>query len=372
MVVTEEGDGDLPHFSAYLKAALELVDQPIPVNGLLTRVGETSLGKALTALLELLQGDQSPIYLFIDDVHHLVGSDAVRCLSMLIERAPPHLHFILSFRGEPCLSVARQRMLGLVADINVRELRLNHDESVELLKHLGVDSVPEEQFSQLEQRLEGWAGGLVLAALLLRHDPDQVNNLANFSGEQRQFSEFFLQDVLFRQPQDIRDFLLRTSILERLDAEVCNALTGQQDSQRKLRECENRGLFLLAMDEEQKSYRYHPLFAEFLKRELRQTNEELMLQLHMVASEWLIQAGDYVGAFNQAFATKDYLRAAEIIDTYHVEIFRPTCTLGRLWTGCLRRSPCGFPPSFSAKSGSWRCAGSSKPAERCLKKRGCA
>jgi len=317
----EEGDGDLAHFSAYLKAALELVDQPIPVNGLLTRVGETSLSKSLTALLELLQGDQTPIYLFIDDVHHLAGSDAVRCLSMLTERAPPHLHFILSFRGEPCLSVARQRMQGLVSDINVRELRLNHDEAVSLLKHLGVESVPEEQFSQLESRLEGWAGGLVLAAMLLRHDPDQVYNLANFSGERRQFSEFFLQDVLFRQPQEIRDFLLHTSILERLDADVCNALTGQQDSQAKLRECESRGLFLMAMDEEQKSYRYHPLFAEFLKRELRQTNEKLMLQLHMVASEWLIQAGDYVGAFNQAFATKDHLRAAEIIDTYNVEIF---------------------------------------------------
>lgn len=317
----EEGDGDLAQFSAYLKAALELVDQPIPVNGLLTRIGETSLSKSLTALLELLQGDQAPIYLFIDDAHHLAGSDAVRCLSMLTERAPPHLHLILSFRGEPCLSVARQRMQGLVSDLNVRDLRLNHEEAVNLLKHLGVETVPEVQMTQLENRLEGWAGGLVLAALLLRHDPDQVYNLANFSGERRQFSEFFLQDVLFRQPEDIRDFLLNTSILERLDADVCNALTGRDDSQAKLRECESRGLFLMAMDEEQRSYRYHPLFAEFLKRELRHTNEKHMLQLHMVASEWLIQVGDYVGAVKQALATKDYLRAAEIIDTYHVEIF---------------------------------------------------
>lgn len=317
----EDSDRNLTQFSAYLKAALELVGQPIPSNGILTRIGETSLPTALTALLELLQGNEEPLYLFIDDVHHLAGNDAVRCLSMLIESAPPHLHFVLSFRGEPCLSVARQRMQGLVSDINVRDLRLARDETSSLLSHLGVADVSEEQLNQIESRLEGWAGGLVLAAHLLKHDPEQIYNLEKFSGERRQFSEFFLQDVLSRQPHDIKNFLLSTSILDRLDADVCNTLMDRQDSQLKIKECESRGLFLTPMDEDQRNYRYHPLFAEFLRREFRLSDESRMLRLHMVASEWLIQTGDYVGAFHQAFATKDVLRAAEILDTYNVEIF---------------------------------------------------
>ncbi|MCP2072794.1 UNVERIFIED_ORG: LuxR family maltose regulon positive regulatory protein [Pseudomonas lini] len=316
----EEEDADLVRFSAYLKAALELAAQPISVNSLLTRVGETNLSRSLTAILGLLQGDQTPIYLFIDDVHHLAGNDAVRCLSMLIEHTPPHLHFILSFRGEPCLSVARQRMQGLVCDISVRNLRLNHEETLSLLQHHGVISLPEDQLSQLEERLEGWAGGWVLAAHQLRHDPDLIYNLANFSGERRQFSEFFLQDVLSRQPQAIRDFLLHTSILDRVDTEACNAVTGRQDGQAMLRECESRGLFLTPMDEEQRSYQYHSLFAEFLRREMRHTDEKHMLHLRMVASEWLVHTGDYLGAINQVVAAKDYLRAAEIMDTYHIEI----------------------------------------------------
>ncbi|WP_280380149.1 LuxR C-terminal-related transcriptional regulator [Pseudomonas sp. BN515] len=317
----DEGDNDLAIFSAYLKAALELVDQPIPPSSVLTRVGETSLTRALTSLLELLQDDQRPLYLFIDDVHYLAGSDAVRCLSMLIERAPAHLHFVLTFRGEPCLSVARQRMHGLVADLNIRDLRLNHEETVALLQHHGVGTLPDDQVCQLEERLEGWTGGLTLVALLLRRDPDQIYNLANFSGERRQFADFFLQDVLSRQPAEIRDFLLHTSVLDRLEASLCNTLTRRQDGQDMLHQCESLGLFLTAIDEEQRWYRFHPLFAEFLRRELQKKDEGLSLRLHMAASDWLVQAGDYVEAYNQAIAARDYLRAAEIMDTYGEDIF---------------------------------------------------
>ncbi|SDB50831.1 LuxR family transcriptional regulator, maltose regulon positive regulatory protein [Pseudomonas sp. NFACC23-1] len=319
----DPSDRDLATFVAYLKAVLELGDQDGPPNGHLSRGGETKLSVALSSLLSIVSGkpDSPPLYLFLDEVHHLAGSDSVRVLSMLIEHAPPNLHFVLGFRGEPCLSVARQRMHGQVSDFGVRDLCFQEAEVVSLLEKHGVDAIDESRIQALHQRLEGWVGGLTLAAMLLKRDPEQIQDLANFSGERRQFSDFFLQDVLAQQPEHLSQFLLQTSVLDRLTAPLCNVLTEQQNCQDLLRECESRGLFLMPMDDDRTWYRYHPLFAEFLRRELRQKNEGQLMHLHAQASDWFCQSGDHMEAFNQAMAGKDMLRAAEIMDTYCEDIF---------------------------------------------------
>lgn len=319
----DHSDRDLATFVAYLKGVLELVDQHEPPNGHLSRGGETKLSTALSSLLSIVAGKPNapPLYLFLDDVHHLAGSDSIRVLSMLIEHAPPNLHFVLSFRGEPCLSVARQRMHGQVSDFGIRDLCFQASEVAALFDKHGVDTVDESRLQALHQRLEGWVGGLTLAAMLLKRDPELIQDLANFSGERRQFSDFFLQDVLAQQPAHLSQFLLQTSVLDRLTAPLCNVLTGQQNSQELLRECESRGLFLLPMDDDRTWYRYHSLFAEFLRRELRQKNEAQLLRLHTQASDWFCQNGDHLEAFNQAMAGKDLLRAAEIMDTYCEDIF---------------------------------------------------
>ncbi|MCY1332965.1 HTH-type transcriptional regulator MalT [compost metagenome] len=313
---------ELPVFVAYLKGAIELAGVEGLAHEQLTRVGENNLHRAFNAILGLVQTQAgAPLYIFVDDVHHLTGTDSVRVLSMLIDHAPPGLHFILSFRGEPCLSVARQRMHGQVYDLGARDLCFNHGETAQLMEKHNVSGLDQAQLNILETRLEGWAGGLKLAAMLLRRDPELLHDLANFSGERRQFADFFLQDVLGRQPDNIRRFLQCSAVLERLCVPLCNALTQRQDGQEMLRECEARGLFLLPMDEEQKWYRYHPLFAEFLRRQLRESDSGLYEQLNRRASDWFSDNQLHTEAFNHALASRDILRAAEIMDANCEQIF---------------------------------------------------
>lgn len=336
---------ELPVFVAYLKGAIELADVEGLAHEQLTRVGENNLHRAFNAILGLVKTQAgAPLYVFVDDVHHLAGTDSVRVLSMLIDHAPPGLHFILSFRGEPCLSVARQRIHGQVYDLGTQDLRFSHGETVQLMERHGVNSLDQAQLNILEARLEGWAGGLKLAAMLLRRDPELLHDLANFSGERRQFADFFLQDVLLRQPDTIRRFLQYSAVLERLCVPLCNALTQRCDSQEMLRECESRGLFLLPMDEEQKWYRYHPLFAEFLRRQLHESDPELYQQLNRRASDWYSDNHLHTEAFNHALASGNMLRAAEIMDANCEQIFsvdeNAVSLVERLPAELLERFPC--------------------------------
>ncbi|AMO76096.1 Serine/threonine-protein kinase PknK [Pseudomonas citronellolis] len=185
----------------------------------------------------------------------------------------------------------------------------------------GVEALDQSQLDILESRLEGWAGGLKLAAMLLQRDPDLLSNLANFTGERRQFADFFLQDVLTRQPEQVQSFLIQSAILDRLCVPLCNYVTDSNDSQEMLRECETRGLFLLPMDDEQKWHRYHPLFAEFLRRHLKERNPAQFEQLNRRASDWLSDNNLHIEAFNHALAGGDAERAAEIMDAHCDQIF---------------------------------------------------
>ncbi|MGH8384567.1 MAG: hypothetical protein ACRESJ_03600, partial [Pseudomonas sp.] len=312
---------DLPIFIAHLKGALELAETPELLIEQLSRIGEKNLQQAFSSTIKLIRTQPTPLYVFVDDVHHLAGSDSVRALSMLVDHAPPGLHYILSFRGEPCMSVARQRMHGQVYDVGSRDLKFTQSETAKLMERHGIGQLDQAQLDILETRLEGWAGGLKLAAMLLQRDPDLLENLANFTGERRQFADFFLQDVLSRQTQSIQNFLLQSAILDRLSIPLCNFLTSRNDGLELLRECETKGLFLLPMDEEQRWYRYHPLFAEFLRRHLRESNPGQFEQLNRRASDWFADNGHYVEAFNHALSAGDPMRAAEIMDAHCDSIF---------------------------------------------------
>lgn len=271
------------------------------------------------ALIEA--SDESPLYLFLDDVHHLAGTDSVRLLSMLIDHTPKGVRFVLSFRGEPCLSVARHRMHGKVTDFTSQDLRFDEAETTALLVADAVTAVTAEDIRSLVQRLEGWAGGLKLSALLLKRTPELIQDLANFSGERRQFADFFLQDVLAGQPNDVQEFLILTSILSTLNASTCNYLTGNTDGQQKLIQCLSQGLFLLPLDYENRDFRLHPLFSEFLYRTLLERYPDRVIELHVSASRTLESTGNFSEAFSHAIQAQNDQRAAEIMNAHLEEIF---------------------------------------------------
>ncbi|MDH4561310.1 hypothetical protein E8F06_09935 [Pseudomonas sp. BN411] len=315
-------DQSLPVFSAYLRAAIELASNVDQIHGPISRVGSNTLSEAFNRTMALIEAsEESPLYLFLDDVHHLAGTDSVRLLSMLIDHTPQGVRFVLSFRGEPCLSVARHRMHGKVTDFTSQDLRFEENETTALLAADAVTAITPEDIRSLVQRLEGWAGGLKLAALLLKRTPELIQDLKNFSGERRQFADFFLQDVLADQPNDVQEFLILTSILSTLNASTCNFLTKRTDAQQKLLQCLSQGLFLLPLDGENRDFRLHPLFSEFLYRTLLERYSDRVSELHISASRVLENTGNFNEAFSHAIQAQDDLRAAEIMNSHLEEIF---------------------------------------------------
>ncbi|WAB99254.1 LuxR C-terminal-related transcriptional regulator [Pseudomonas putida] len=325
----DHSDRELDVFTMYLKTMIEQAAQGRTVPHKDARLHGGGLTECLNALLGLLDNylDQ-PIFLILDDVHHLSGSDSVRLLSMLVEKAPVNLQISLSFRGEPCLSVARLRMHGKVVDIGVRDLSLSDGETSAILEMHGIRTIDPLQIESLRKRLEGWAGGLVLSAVQLRRDPELLQHLDHISGDRRQFAEFFLQDVFNRQPATIKRFLLHTSVVDQFCPPLCDLLTGSHHSHELIRECESLGLFMTPIDDQNYWYRYHPLFAEFLRKELRDQDASLQLALHERASNWFTEQGNHLEAFSQAFAAQQVQRAAEIMDTHCQDIF---ATQERAW-----------------------------------------
>jgi len=313
----DSGDRELSIFCAYVKGMLEPSHPP----SMVSETSDYQLKPALTNILKRLQSRDTPLFLFLDDAHQLAGTDSARLLSMLVDHAQPGVHFVFTFRGEPCFSVARYRMHGQVHDIGLSELRFDLQEAQELRQALGAETLDDHHFQHLTERLEGWTGGLALAVMQARRNPELTARFDDISGTQRLFADFFAQEVLARESPAIHDFLLQTAVLEKLSPSLCNHILGTQNSQSMLHYLEANGLFLLPLDDQQRWYRYQPLFAEFLRQELHKRDEGLFRHLHRLASEWFGEQRDPISAFNHAIAAGQELRAAEIMNAHCEEIF---------------------------------------------------
>jgi LuxR family maltose regulon positive regulatory protein len=265
------------------------------------------------ALVERLLNDLAPlderVWLVIDDVHEL-GPEVLRQLELLLLRAPPRLRFVLAARPEVRLGLHRLRLEGELAEIRGPDLRFTPSEAEELFAGAGVQ-LPDP--SQLVARTEGWAAGLRLAALSLagREDPQQL--AAEFSGTERTVAEYLLAEVLDRQPEPVRRLLLRTSMLERVNGELADLLTGEQGGERVLQDLDAANAFVVALDARRSWFRYHHLFADLLQLELRRTASDEVAGLHRAAAEWFAGHGYPVEAARHAQAARDWGLAARLL-----------------------------------------------------------
>jgi len=264
-------------------------------------------------IAERLLTDLAPlddrVWLVIDDVHEL-DSDALRQLELLIMRAPPGLRFVLAARHEVRLGLHRLRLEGELAEIREPDLRFTVAEARELLAAAGVQ-LPE--VALLVERTEGWAAGLRLAALSLAGHPDPGRLAAEFSGTERTVAEYLLAEVLDRRGERVRRLLLRTSILERVNGQLADLLTGDTGGERVLQDLEAAGAFTVALDAARSWFRYHHLFADLLRLELRRTAPEEVTALHQAASAWFAAHGYPVDAVRHAQAARDWDQAARLL-----------------------------------------------------------
>jgi LuxR family transcriptional regulator, maltose regulon positive regulatory protein len=268
------------------------------------------------ALVERLLEDLAPLrerlWLVIDDVHELGSAEALRQLELLVMRAPSALRFVLATRHDLRLGLHRLRVEGELAEIHPADLRFTLEQTREFLELAGV-WLPEPALVALQERTEGWAAGLRLAALSLAGHPDPGRFAAEFSGSERTVAEYLLAEVLERQSEHVRRLLLRTSLLERVSGELADLLTGDIGGERILQDLEQANAFVTAVDAARSWFRYHQMFADLLQLELRRTAPDEVAALHRAASDWLAGQGFPVEAIRHAQAAQDWDLAARLL-----------------------------------------------------------
>lgn len=310
----DEVDNDPTQFWTYVVEALRTVEGSgfgTSAIALLT-AHEDVRTLALPALINEIAALDEPLVLVLDDYHVIVEPGIHEEVAYLLERLPPILEVALTTRVSPPLRLSRLRARGELVHVRAGELRFSATEAATLLDGLGLD-LDDADVAQLQERTEGWAAGLYLAALSLRGRSDAHAFVEQFAGDDRHVVDYLGAELLEEQRDEIRRFLLRTSILARLSAPLCDALLGEEGSLELLTEIERSNLFLVPLDERREWYRYHHLFGQLLALELHRTEPELVADLHRRASRWLRERGDVGGAIHHAAAAGDTADAADLV-----------------------------------------------------------
>ena len=263
-------------------------------------------------LLDDLAPLAEPLWLVVDDLHELRSEPARRQLELLMMRSPPELRLVLATRHDLRLGLHRLRLEGELTEIRRDDLRFSRPEARALFEAAGVE-LAAPTLGLLYERTEGWAAGLRLAALSLAGHPAPDRFAAEFSGSERTVADYLLAEVLERQPAPVRRLLLRTSVLEQVDGELADLLTGAAGGQRVLQDLEEANAFVVSVDAARTWFRYHHLFADLLRLELRRTEPDRIAGLHQRAAGWFASHQLPVEAIRHAQAAQDWDRAARLL-----------------------------------------------------------
>ena len=307
---------DLVSFFHYVIAAVRISRPEFGGQSLdlLSQLKRPSASEASTAFVNGIMQEKSEVILFLDDAHLATDPDVVAALGHIVARPPANLHLVAATRHSLPFPLSGLRSRGQLAEISSDLLRFDHAETTDFLRAAGHETLTAPQIETLVDRTEGWAASIQLASIALNQHPDFGTLLPLLSGTHRHISEYLADDVLNNQPPSTVDFLLRTSILQRFCAELCDAVTGLDNAGEELHRLESQSLFLSSLDNERRWFRYHHLFARFLYRRLTDRDPAQAATLHQRASDWFAQRGMNEDAFNHAIEAGDMVRAAEILD----------------------------------------------------------
>ena len=271
----------------------------------------------LSALLQELDGQEAhpaPIVLIVDD-YQVIDDPAIHeSMSLFLEHLPAHLHLILSSRVDPGLPLARWRVRGQLTEIRAADLRFREGEASHFLSQMLSPPLSEEEVSRLVNRTEGWIAGLHLAALALQKREDRAAFLRAFTGSHRYVLDYVQQEILRQQPLPIQCFLWQVAVLTRMNAALCQAVTGEPASQDILETLERSNLFVVPLDEQRQWYRLHDLFREALLAQVQASQPDLLPHVHQRAAQWYERHGELREAIAHALAAPDYPLAASLME----------------------------------------------------------
>ncbi len=297
----DRADNDLARFVRYLVAALEGArpNAADTMDGLFGPGANPGPDFVAATLLEVIAESDDPFVLVLDDYHVITADTVHRLVRFLIERGPPFAHLILLTREDPPLPLARLRAHGRLVELRAQDLRYAEDEAAAYLSDALSVELASADRELLVERTEGWIAGLQLAAISLHGKPDAAALIASFGGTQRFVLDYLADEVLAGLDDDLRRFLIRTSIAERFTAELCGELTGRDDAAVLIERAERANLFVVPLDADRRWYRYHHLFADFLRSQL---GEDERRSLHERAAGWFERVGLEAEAIDHALA----------------------------------------------------------------------
>jgi LuxR family maltose regulon positive regulatory protein len=319
-VSLDEGDNDPVRFWDYFIATLKTIrpdtgesilpalhsSQPFP--------SQIPVESILTALINEIAEIPGDFFMALDD-YHLVESQQVHDgVNYLLGHMPANMHLIIATRADPPLPLARFRGKGTMLEIGADDLRFTEEDAVSLLIEMRIPGLSNTDIAALNSRAEGWAAGLKMAALSMSDREDIQSFIADFTGSQRYVMDYLMEEVLQKQTEEIRDFLLKTSILERLCGPLCDTVTENKGSQDILLEVERSHLFLVPLDESRQWYRYEHLFSDILRHQLEATHSTGdIIELHRRAGRWYEDNNLYDDAIHHALAAKDWDTAMRLV-----------------------------------------------------------
>src|SRR5215210_3004186 len=312
----DEGDNDPTRFLSYLVAALQMIAPNIGegVLGALRSPQPPPTESILTVLLNEITAVGDDFVLVLDDYHVVDAEPVDDALAFVLQHLLPRMHLIIATREDPHLPLARLRARGQLGELRAADLRFTPSEAAEFLKGVMGLSLSAEDIAALEDRTEGWIAGLQLAALSMQGRADTARFIQAFTGSHRFVLDYLVEEVLGRQPERVRSFLLQTAILDRLSGSLCDAVTDQEEGNARLEALERGNFFVVPLDDKRRWYRYHHLFADVLRARLMAEQPGQVSTLHRRASEWHEQNGLPADAIRHALAAEDFERAASLVE----------------------------------------------------------
>ena len=312
----DEADNDPSLFWKYVVAALRSVaGKEVGASALsLLESSQAPIDAVLTALINDLFAVSEDVILVLDDYHVIEAPEVHEGVVFLLEHLPPRMHVIIASRADPPFSLARWRGVGGLTEIRAADLRFTPEESATYLDGTVGGVLTAQDVATLDQRTEGWIAALQLAALSMQGRDDLRSFIAGFAGDDRYIVDYLVEEVLQRQSEDVRQFLLQSSILDRLSGPLCDAVTGQANGGATLVRLERANLFLVPLDDRRRWYRYHHLFADVLRAHLLDEQADNVAVLHDRASGWFERNGEPAEAIRHALVAGDFDRAANLAE----------------------------------------------------------
>ena len=309
-------ENDPISFLTYLISSVQSIYEDLgdAVLGALRSPSSPPVNNLLNAWVNEISEHASEFVLILDDFHHIQDQGVIDLIGNLTDHQPAQLHLLLASRANLPLSCSRLRARGDLIELGIGNLRFTQEEAITYLRSQLGEKITEVDARTLSERTEGWIAGLQMAVLSMKSSEDVSEYVSIFSAQNRYITDYLLDEVLLRQPEHVRNFLLATSILNKFNAPLCDCVVGADNSQTMLEKLESSGLFLIPLDTTRTWYRYHHLFAELLRKRLENSQIFSIEELHRKASDWFANEEMLEECIEHAFAIEDYALVIQRIE----------------------------------------------------------